>query len=162
MASSLVVSLLAQRPTAELESARDEARGEIARLQVELQQVEEALGRQARGKSHRPRSTMSRQPAKPGSTRKRILDFMSGQERPASPIQIRTAINEQGAGLKGASIYNAIGRLVESGDLRKVADGQYQLASRNGSTGESHTGPSENGTGEPPFTATRSQEAEYE
>lgn len=57
------------------------------------------------------------------------------------------------------SIHNTIGRLYRNGQLVKVADGLYELASRNGAASDARTGPTEHETTEPLLTATGPQEA---
>ena len=98
-------------------------------------------------------------PSRPGATQKRILDAVARLPQPVSPAEIIAEMEATGPAGNRGTIHNAIGRLVKTGALDKPDVGQYQLASRNGSLGESHTGPSENGTNQPPSTAEVSQEA---
>lgn len=164
---STVASFLARLDEAELRTMQSalEADGarvdaERARINVELEQIGEALARKSRPA---PKSkSAGRRTPRPGATQKRILDAVARLPQPVSPAEIITEMESHGPAGNRGTIHNAIGRLVKTGALDKPDVGQYQLASRNGSSGESHAGPSENGTGEPPFTATRSQEAEYE
>lgn len=167
-----VVDLLAKSSQAELhvmqstlererarndsERARIDAHG--ARIAFELEQISEALARQSRDVAE-PQS--ERRPTR-GATQKRILNAVANLPQPVSPAQIIEEMEANGpAGNKG-TIHNAIGRLVKIGELHKPAMGQYQLASRNGSSGESHTGPSENGAEEPLSTAAQPQKALHE
>lgn len=165
---STVVALLAERPESELlamqakldaERARLEA--ELARVAFESDQVGEARARQARPATKS--KSGGRRPARPGATQKRILDAVARLPQPVSPAEIIAEMESNGspAGNRG-TIHNAIGRLFKTGQLDKVDVGQYQLASRNGSSGESHTGPSENGAEEPLSTASQPQEASRE
>ena len=163
---SAVVQHLAALPEAELRQMQSKVEAELARIErdratvaVELEQITEALARQSRPAA---KSKGGRRPTRPGATQKRILDAVARLPQPVSPAEIIAEMESHGPAGNRGTIHNAIGRLVKTGALDKPNVGQYQLASRNGSTGESHAGPSENGTGEPPFTATRSQEAEYE
>lgn len=163
---STVASFLARLDEAELRTMQSalEADGarvdaERARINVELEQIGEALARQSRPAA---KSKGGRRPTRQGATQKRILDAVARLPQPVSPAQIIAEMESHGPAGNRGTIHNAIGRLVKTGRLDKPGVGQYQLASRNGSTGESHAGPSENGTGEPLLPAAQSQEAKYE
>jgi hypothetical protein len=155
--ASLIVTLLAERPTEELEALRDKARAERARVDVELQQFEEALALKAR-RSPRPTSRTPGRSARPGATQKRIIDAVASFERAVSPAEIIAEMESHGATPSKGSIHNTIGRLVKNGVLTRLGEGQYQLASRNGSSAESRPGPTENEATEPLSTATGPQE----
>jgi hypothetical protein len=157
---SLIVSLLAERPTEELEALRDKARLEQARVEVELQQFQEALALKMR-RAPRPAQRDGR-PARPGATQKRILDAVTGSDRPVSPAEIIAEMESHGTTPSKGSIHNTIGRLVKNGLLVRLGEGQYQLASRNGAVPDAEPGFSENGAGEPPSTATPPQEGTQE
>jgi hypothetical protein len=119
-------------------AAREKARTDLARLTVELEQVEAALALQARAaKPHRSRSGR-----KQGNTRKRVLDIVASGDGPMSPAQIRQVMTEQGKALSGGGLYTLIKRLVDEGELRKIADGQYTLPTPNETDS---TGPTQNG-----------------
>jgi len=150
------------RLTNKSETERVSVREALARVDVELAQITEALELKARRATPKPPQRGARRPTRPGATQKRILDAVARLPQPVSPAEIIAEMEATGPAGNRGTIHNAIGRLVKIEELNKLDVGQYQLASRNGSAGESHTGPSENGTGEPPLTATRSQEAEYE
>jgi hypothetical protein len=93
---SLVVTLLSERSPAELESIRDKAQADLARLMVELEQVEAALALQAKAaKSQRSYAT-HRPAGKAGSSRNRVLKIVAASDGPISPSQIRHAMAEQG------------------------------------------------------------------
>lgn len=132
----------------------------LARVEVELAQIAEALELKARRSAPRSAHRTARRPSKPGATQKRILDAVARLPQPVTPAEVIAEMASDGspAGNKG-TIHNAIARLVKSGALVKLDVGQYQLASRNGSSGESHTGPTENEPTEPLLTATGAQEA---
>jgi Fe2+ or Zn2+ uptake regulation protein len=107
-----------------------------------------------------PARPHGRQTAKAGSTRQRILAIVGASTEPVSPAQIRHAMAEQGGFIpKGGSVYSMIQRLTEEGGLRKIADGQYTLPSRNG---DAPTGATENGSGQPLSMVGPSQEAANE
>jgi hypothetical protein len=152
---SLVVSLLSERSATELESIRDKARADLARLTVELEQIEAALvlqGKAAKGQ----RSYAAHRPAgKVGSSRNRVLKIVAASDGPISPAQIRHAMAEQGGHtLSGGGLYTLIKRLTEEGELRKIADGQYALPARNG---DHASGPTKNGARDPLSTDARPQ-----
>lgn len=164
---STVVALLARLDEAELRKMQsaleaDGARvdGERARINVELEQIGEALARQSRPAA-KSRSA-GRRPTRPGATQKRILDAVARLPQPVSPAEIIAEMEAHGAAGNRGTIHNAIGRLVKIGELDKVDVGQYQLASRNGSSGESHAGSSENGANQPRSTADVFQETSHE
>jgi hypothetical protein len=158
--ASLIATLLAERPTEELEALRDRAHAERARVDVELQQFEEALALKAR---RAPRSTGQRSGvARPGVTQKRILAAVRRFDGPVSPAQIIAEMESRGSTPSKGSIHNTIGRLVKNGLLTRLGEGQYQLASRNGSSAESDAGPTENESTEPLSLATGSQEGNQE
>lgn len=159
-----VVALLAERPEADLrkmqaglDAERLRLERDLARIELESEQIADALARQARAAA-KPRTRPS--PTRPGATQKRILDAVARLPQPVSPAEIIAEMESGGspAGNKG-TIHNAIARLVKVGKLNKLDVGQYQLASRNGSSGESHTGPTENEPTGPLSTATGAQEA---
>jgi hypothetical protein len=154
---SLIVTLLAERPTEELEALRQKAHAERARVEVELQQFEEALALKARRGPRQTRTTA----AKPGGTRKRVLDAVASSPDPISPAQVIAKLREAGSSPSGGAIHNMLARLIEAGDVAKVADGQYTLASRNGTSNDAE-GPSRNGTTEPLSTVTGPQEGDSE
>lgn len=144
---SLIVSLLSERPTEELEALRDDLRRERARVDVESRQVDEALALQARRTSKPIRSTAAR----PGGTRKRVLDVFVKAGHPMSPAEVIEALDAGGGSPSRGAVHNMIGRLVESGDLWRIAEGRYDLASRSGdaaraSAGQSELSVSPNGT----------------
>jgi Fe2+ or Zn2+ uptake regulation protein len=157
MTSSLIVSLLSQRPSQELEAARDTMRSELERLRVELSQVEEALARQSRRTARPQRST-----GQPGSVPQRVLAVLAEHGGPTSPAAVVATLREQGFEPKRGAVHTTLARLVKSGSVTKLGEGVYEIASRNGSSWESHAGTSENGSGEPLFPATRSQEGANE
>lgn len=156
---SLIVSLLAERPIEELEALRDKARSEQARVDVEFQQFEEALALKMR---RTPRPAQRGTPARPGRTQKRILDAVARSDHPISPAEIIAEMESHGTTPSKGSIHNTIGRLVKNGLLVRLGEGQYQLASQNGAASDADLERSENGAGEPPSTATPSQEGTQE
>lgn len=146
---SLIVTLLSERAPAELESIREKAQADLARLTVELEQVEAALALQARAargqrfQGHRPAG-------KAGSTRNRVLKIVGASDGPISPAEIKRAMAEQGGRqLAGGSLYSMIKRLTEAGALQKIDDGQYTLPTRNG---DHASEPTENGASARPST----------
>jgi Fe2+ or Zn2+ uptake regulation protein len=159
---STVVALLAERPETELrtmqsrlEAERARVESERARIEFELEQITEAIARKSRPAA-KPKG--GRRPTRPGATQKRILDAVARLPQPVSPAEIIAEMESHGPAGNRGTIHNAIGRLVKTGRLDKLDVGQYQLASQNGSTGESHAGPSENGTSQPLSTAGQPQE----
>jgi hypothetical protein len=138
MQSSLVVKLLSERSTVELEGLRDSLRTEHARVTVELEQVEAAIAQQQRAsKAQRfgPRR------GKTGGTRERILKIVGESAEPVGPAYIRDQMAAQGKAPKGGTIYSTVQRLARDGVLLKIADGKYTLPAQNGKD----SGPTENG-----------------
>jgi hypothetical protein len=138
---SQIVDLLAALPTEELETLRNKTKSTRDRADVELQQIEEALAR---------RSPVASRAL--GSTRKRVLAFIA-QRGPARPADVHAGLREEGGAPSGGAIHNMLGRLVKEGDLERVGDGYYKVASRNGSGSEEIEGT------EPLSTATDPQQA---
>lgn len=143
MTTSLAVTSLAQRPPTELATDREKKQADLARLTVELEQIDAAMALQARaGKPQRARSGR-----KQGNSRKRVLDIVGASDEPVSPAQIKHAMAEQGKTLSGGGLYQLIKRLVEDGELHKIANGAYTLPASNGSD-PTHR-PTENGASVP-------------
>jgi hypothetical protein len=157
MTSSLIVSLLSERPTDELTRARDKMRAEVARLTVELEQVEEALARAARKGGKTPKRT-----AKAGTARAQVLDYFRRNDRPLSPAEVYGALRLEGFAGSKSAIYNAFGKLHADGEIAKVNDGQYVLASRlairNATASDGPAELSKNGEGRPLSTVSQPQE----
>lgn len=159
---SSVVALLAERPEAELREMQSKLSAkqahletDLARVQFELEQIIEAL--QTRGSGSR--AGQRRRPAPPGATQKRILDAVASADGPISPAQIIAAMEATGAPAPSrGSIHNTIGRLVKNGLLTRLGEGQYELASRNGSEPNPFIEGLENEAGEPLSTVTQPQE----
>lgn len=148
--SSLIVKHLAKLPARELEDMRKNAQGELERVQVELRQIDEAL------KKQRP----SRTPVSgPNSTRNRVKQYVA-DHGPVRPSEVFEGLSAEGETPKSGAIHNMMGRLVQDGDLVRVGDGFYELAS-NGSA--SQNAPPEaqgNGNSEPLSMAPRPQEGQ--
>lgn len=158
MSTPYIVKVLAERPEAELRARQEEARAKIVELQVEVDQFEQAL--QMRAQQTRRGSRSARKPSRGGDTREGVLNALRAAEPDAtSPAEIVAAVKAGGSQVSPGAIRNMLRRLVDEGEAEKVREGVYKLASRNGSSGESDAGRSENGTGEPLSTATGSQEA---
>lgn len=152
--NSLVVSLLAQRPEAELQELRDKAQSELARLQVEIDQFDEALAKRSRrggGTRQVPRPRTGRTTR--GNTKKLVENiFKSQPDMDLSPAAVVRTLEEQGTPPSSPSaVYNGIRRLKEVGTILQVGEGLYRLASQNGA-GQA-PGPTENEEGEPLLTA---------
>lgn len=151
--SSLIVDLLAERPTHELERMREQARETASRLQVEMDQIEEALAKQARSKQvRRP----SRQGTGSGSTgaKAKILEMLSTSAQPLSPAEIERGL--AGAGIKTTrgAIHTALGRAMKAGQVKRVAEGRYTAASSGGDSRAATTGHNQNGAETLSFAAT--------
>ena len=144
-ATSMIISLLAERPEDELRKLQREIQQELARLEVEAQQVEQALAR----KTRRSPSRSTRRAPKAGGTRKRLLDAVAAHDGPISPSEIIDALRQQGVTVSAGSIHNMIGRLTRGGELTRVAEGQYTLASQDNSEPEASVEPSSNGEAPP-------------
>ncbi len=151
-----VVSLLAERPEAELrkmlgrtqtELAR--LRGEVARAQVEVDQVEQALARQSRQTG----------PSRGGETREQVLDAFRSAPDIARPAGIIDTLHAAGVTVKAGAIRNMIRRLVDEGMVEQLGGGQYRLASRNDAQPDARTGPHENEAVGSLLTTTGPQEA---
>ena len=121
--ASLIVTLLAERSTAELEGIREMMRADLSRLQVELEQIEAALALQQAARSQRSPSGAPSH-GKMGAARQRILAIVG---------DIAQALDEDGGPpVPPGSLYSAIRRLRQEGTLDKVGHGVYALPSRNG------------------------------
>jgi hypothetical protein len=143
--SQYVVSLLAQRPAHELQESRDKARAEVARLTVEIEQIDQALAKQGQRQSRRS-GPRGRRKGVSGGTRERVLDAVrSAPEDTITPAQIIAAVREGGAIVGAPAIRNMIRRLMDDDEIVRIREGVYKLASRNGSSVESNSGPTENG-----------------
>jgi hypothetical protein len=156
--TSLIVSLLSEQPTEELEALRDKLDAEGARVAVERQQVDEALALQSRRASTSVRSTAGR----PSGTRKRVLDVFARTAGPMSPAEVIAALEADGGSPSRGAVHNMIGRLVESGEVRRIGEGRYELASRNGGEVAAFPGLSENGSSEPLSPVTQTQEGDQQ
>jgi len=66
------------------------------------------------------------------------MDAIKRIPQPASPAQIIADMEGRGIIGNRGTIHNAIARLVKNGELDRVGEGQYQLASSNGSGQEPH------------------------
>ena len=155
VSASLIVQLLAQRPTPELQRARDQMRADISRLTVELEQVEEALTRQSR---RTPRS--ARLPAQPGGTKKHILDVVDAHSEPLLAAAIHEALEQEGFTGSRGTVHTTLGRLVNAGTLEKIGEAgslRYQRPSRNGASAAASSGPAKNGATESLLPATGPQ-----
>jgi hypothetical protein len=160
MAGSPIVSMLSQRPAPELEGMRDKMQTDISRLQadidrlhVEMGQIEDALALQARRDARKSRGTLHRD-----SAGARILAVLSEHAEPLAPAAIIAQLEQADDAPTRGTVHTTLGRLVTKGDVEKVGQGLYAIADRENSISE----PTENGTGEPPFTATRSQDGTQE
>jgi len=140
------------------ETERTSVREALARVDVELAQITEALELKARRVTPKSPQRGARRPTRPGATQKRILDAVARLPQPVSPAEIIAEMEATGPAGNRGTIHNAIGRLVKIGALDRPDVGQYQLASRNGSSEESHAGPTENGASQPLSTAGQPQE----
>ncbi len=138
MTTSLAVASLAKQSPVELANDREKKQAALARLTVEIEQVDAAIALQAR-EAKPPRTRSGR---KQGNSRKRVLDIVASSDGPVSPAQIKHAMAEHGKTLSGGGLYQLIKRLVEDGELHKIADGEYTLPARNG---DDPSGPTENG-----------------
>jgi hypothetical protein len=154
-----VVSLLSERPEHELRAIHDEARAEVARLQVEIEQIEQALAKQAQRQARRaPRS--SRRKTASGGTRERVLEAVREAPDTISAAEVITTLRTGGSSVTSGAIRNMIRRLVDDGEIVRIRAGAYKLTSRNGSQEEPDAGPTENEAVGPPLTAPAPQEAE--
>lgn len=152
-----VISLLAERPEAELRKMLARAqqelarlRGEIAHSEVEVHQMEQALALQARREAGSS--------AQRGETREQVLEAFRAASGVTSPAQIIEALRSEGATVGSGAIRNMIRRLVDDGAIERVSDGKYQLPSRNGTDPNPFLRSLENEAGEPLSAATQPQE----
>jgi hypothetical protein len=129
MTHSLIVELLAERPESDLRDLRARYIAQRQRVDVEIEQIDEALTKQAkrRGGKASARQNGSR-PV--GSTRELILGALREKGR-SSPAELRAGFEQEGRSAK--SIYNMLRTLTLEGEVVRVADGLYELASDNGS-----------------------------
>ena len=157
MSTPYIVKVLAERPQAELRATQAEARARIVELQVEVDQIDQALHIQSQ--QARRTSRPARKPSRSGDTREGVLSAIGAAgDGTISPSQIVATVQAAGSTVTAGAIRNMIRRLVDEREVDKVRDGEYRLASRNGSTGESHAGPTENGASQPLSTAGQPQE----
>ncbi len=140
---TLVVQLLSQLSSAELEDMRERLRVDLNRTTVELEQVEAAIRLQSRpSRSHRQGG--ARRSHGKASTRERVLAVVGASEAPIGPAAIKRGMEAEGGFVPtGGSLYSTVKRMTEQGELRKVADGEYTLPASNGS--DPTHGPTENG-----------------
>ena len=157
--SQYVVSLLAQRPEHELREIHQKAHAEVERLKLEIELIEQAIAKQAQQAARRAPRPSRRRASASGGTRERVLNAVgAGNGDTVSPAQIIAALRSDGSSVTAGAIRNMIRRLVDEGEVVRIREGVYKLASRNGSSAESNAGPTENGTTEPLLTATEAQE----
>lgn len=144
MTPSLIVELLAERPEADLKRLRDRYIAQKRRIDVEIEQVDEALAKQSRRRGSRTAARANGSYA-PGSTRELVLKAL--RERGAStPAEIRAGFEQEGRSAK--SVYNMLKTLMDKGEIVRVDDGVYELASDNGShAGEPSSGATGVGSG---------------
>jgi hypothetical protein len=143
--ADLIVQLLSERSTAELEGMRERLRADLNRTTVELEQVEAAIRLQNRPARNSQRSGARRGKA---STRQRVLAVVGASDMPIGPAAIKRAMEAEGGFVpSGGSLYSTVKRMTEQGQLRKVADGEYTLPARAASA-NGHGGPfTDNETG---------------
>lgn len=127
-----MVSLLSDRPPAELERLRSRLEAErvridreAARVAVELEQVQEAQARQARRSGARSARTASSAP----TARERVLKILRASPSPLSPAQIREQMLEDGFGGSNSAIHNALRKLVDAQTISRLGEGLYEAAS---------------------------------
>jgi hypothetical protein len=135
---SPIVSLLAKLPDEELVALRDQARDDLAQLQVELGQIEAAIERRT------PRPTG--RSGKRGDTRRRVLEAIGNSDRPLTPSDVGDVLSVEENPPSAGSIHNMMGRLVKEGELERVGNGLYRLATRKSAFLGGFAGPTENGS----------------
>lgn len=116
------------------------------RLRVELQQVEDALARQARRPARSQRSS-GQMDGKAGNTRQRIVAVLHDASEPMTPSEILAALKRDGPERSRGAVHNMLARLVDSGQIAKLGEGRYELASRSNALAGEALVPSENGNG---------------
>jgi hypothetical protein len=118
--------------------------GELSRLSYELQIVREALNRRTRRGSRSPsRNSGTKKPA--GVPRAEVLAVAKSLGPRMRPTDVRAAFNARGVEVTGEAIRQSMRRLRDEGQLRQLDDGEYELASANGSGTEPHSEAPRNG-----------------
>src|ERR1700750_1702276 len=122
--TSLIVNVLSQRSSEELEAMRNKAEDSLSAIRSELTLIEKALATQK--PQRRPR-----QPTNPGDTKKRVLRYIANSAEPVSPAQVRDGLSATGGEVGKSTIYNTFRRLLDDGEIVKVEEGLYRIAARN-------------------------------
>jgi hypothetical protein len=138
--ADLIVQLLSERMSSELEGMRERLRADLNRTTVELEQVEAAIRLQNRparsGSSHRSGSRRGKV-----STRQRVFSVVGASDTPIGPAAIKRAMEAEGGFVpSGGSLYSTVKRMTEQGELWKVADGEYTIPTKTASV-NGHGGP---------------------
>lgn len=145
MMHSLIVELLAERPEGDLRDLRARYIAQRQRVDVEIEQIDEALTKQAKRRGGKAASARQNGSRPVGSTRELILGALREKGR-SSPAELRAGFEQEGRSAK--SIYNMLRTLTLEGEVVRVADGLYELASDNGSrAGEPSSGATSVGSG---------------
>lgn len=139
-----VAALLASQPEEELRAMESDIQGELSRLGYELQIVREALNRRTRrGSRSTSRSGVSKRSA--GVPRTEVLAVAKSLGPRMRPTDVRAAFNARGVEVTGEAIRQSMRRLRDEGHLKQLDDGEYELASANGSSPESLAEAARNG-----------------
>lgn len=155
MGTPLIVKLLAAQPEDELRALLTRAHEEQQRISVEIDQIQEAL--------EQKNPTRTRPRRGEGGTRQRVLEAVTEAPRAITPAEIITILEAEGPTPSGGAIYNQLGRLLKDGEIVKVGDGLYELASPEASLDwlASHGRPptATNGASFPPTRSAEGDEA---
>jgi hypothetical protein len=168
VSSSPLVDLLSQRPPEELQRLRATMTGELEklgdarrRLEMELAQVEEALGRQSRRRTAKPRRRANavRPPASVGpTTRERVAALLSDRGEAMAPSAIQLELRGEGFQGSNSAIYNALTKLMKDEAVEKVGDGLYRSLTGKGDAASVTRRSPQNGHHEPLSMAAFAQE----
>lgn len=141
---------------------REQAVTQRTRLDVEIAQLDEAIAKVSRRASRSGGPATQQRPAgsqrRPMSdTRQRVLSAVSERSpRRVRPVEIVQALgaDPQRPPVSMGSVHNMLKALIDDGQVVRVGDGLYQLASATGpALAEADNGFSKNGAGTLSFAA---------
>jgi hypothetical protein len=168
----IFTDLLMGQSAQRLREMRAQIDADMAKLRFQAEYVDQALAAKqgtstsATGTTDgmagdQSKATRRRSRSNRGEAIKAIME--TDPHRLWMPYEIREHLAHQGIEATRDAVRVAMKRLLTLGDLERVEghDG-FKLASQNGANADADPGLSENGAGEPPFTATQPQEGTQE
>jgi hypothetical protein len=135
----------------------------IRKLQFEREYIAQALAEKQGGHHASERQVVPRTERPLPKARRKSVDrrnvirqiMLTKGETVWIPSAIRDQLADQGVEITTPAVRATMKRMLEDGELERPGEGDhgFKLASRNGSSRESNTGPTENETGETLSTA---------